>query len=63
MIDTEAVKVALELLNDCNLIGKLVIVEYAWGSESPSLPLITKSDEKAPIRSRKQKYLGKDIIP
>jgi len=29
MIDTEAVKVALELLNGCNLIGKLVIVEYA----------------------------------
>jgi len=30
-----------------------VIIEYARGSKSPSLPLIAKIGEKAPIRSRK----------
>jgi hypothetical protein len=63
MTDTEAAKVALELLNGCNLRGKHVIIEYARGSKSPSLPLVAKPCKKAPIISRKQKSLGKDIIP
>jgi hypothetical protein len=53
----------LELLNGCILKGKPVIVEYAQASKSPSLPLVTNPGEKTPIRSRKQKYLGQDIIP
>jgi len=63
MTNTEVVKIALELLNGCNLRGKPMIIEYARGSKSPSLPLVAKSGEKAPIMSRKQKSLGKDIIP
>jgi hypothetical protein len=38
MTYTKAAKTTLELLNGCNLRGKLVIVEYAQGSKSPSLP-------------------------
>jgi predicted aconitase with swiveling domain len=63
MIDTEAAKVELELLNGCNLRGKPMIIEYARGSKSPSLPLVAKQGEKALIRLRKQKSLGKHIIP
>jgi hypothetical protein len=53
----------LELLNGYNLRRKPVIVEYAQGSKSPSLPLVAKPGEKTPIMSRKQKSLGKNIIP
>jgi len=53
MTHRKATKATLELLNGCNLRGKLVIIEYARGSKSPSLPLIAKIGEKAPIRSRK----------
>ncbi len=63
MIDTKVAKAALELLNGCDLRRKHVIVKYAQGSKSPSLPLVATSSEKAPIRSRKQKYLGKNMIP
>jgi RNA recognition motif-containing protein len=63
MTDSDAAKAALELLNGYNLRGKPVIIEYARGSKSPSLPLVAKPGEKAPIRSRKRKSLGKDIIP
>jgi RNA recognition motif-containing protein len=63
MTNTKAAKAALELLNSYNLKGKLVIVEYAQGSKSPSLPLVAKLGEKTPIMSRKQKSLGKNIIP
>ncbi len=59
----QATKATLELLNGCNIKGKLVIVEYAWGSKSPSLPLVAKQSEKALIKPRKQKSLGKNIIP
>jgi hypothetical protein len=53
MTHRKATKATLELLNGCNLRGKPVIIEYARGSKSPSLPLIAKIGEKAPIRSRK----------
>jgi hypothetical protein len=57
MIDTKAAKTTLESLNGCNLKAKLVIVEYAQGSKSPSLPLVAKPSEKTPIRSKKPKYI------
>jgi hypothetical protein len=63
MTDTNVAKVALELLNGCNLRRKLVIIEYARGSKSPSLPLVVKPCEKAPIRSRKTEIFGKKNHP
>jgi hypothetical protein len=53
MTHRKETKATLELLNGCNLRGKPVIIEYARGSKSPSLPLIAKIGEKPPISTRK----------
>jgi hypothetical protein len=45
------------------LEGSLSSLNMHEDPNPPSLPLVAKPCEKAPIRSRKQKSLGKDIIP